>query len=66
MMTKAEAAELILAARRMSARVGQVFVVDRQRLSAMGPFTESDIARIERAVDEIEDATAAALNELHL
>jgi hypothetical protein len=53
-MSKVDAADVILTARRASARVGQTFVVDMGRLASMGPFTDHEVDMIMAAVTEIE------------
>ena len=53
-MTKKEAVEVILAARRGAYRVGHDFIVDRDRLGALGGFTVADVDKILAAVLLIE------------
>ncbi len=63
-MTKAQAAELILAGRRAAARVGKDFVVDTEKLGRNGGFSQSEIDQINEAVSEIESDYARVMHRL--
>lgn len=63
-MTKGQAVELILTARRAAARVGKDFVTDHEKLGRYGGFSQTEIDQINAAVDEIESAYARVLHGL--
>lgn len=62
-MTKAEAVEIILAARRAAQRSGGQFYIDRTKLHAFG-LSSNDINKIETAVTRIETFVAGEMMAL--
>jgi hypothetical protein len=58
-----ELAQVTLSARAMSRRVGLRYVLDHDRLQAMG-YSMADLRRVETVVNDIERHTDAAIRSL--
>lgn len=63
-MNKAQAVELILAARMAASRVGKYFVVDPEKLCRHGGFSAAEIDQINDAVADIETFYASTMRKL--